>query len=143
MSLPHSDSLIPNGISPMWMESNTISWKKLRNLFIKITLGTVFNKKCQVHSDKKQLNEPGNSTFMGLHWRCLVKSVKHRRWGNYLFTAQGCLVECMAHINYIQQHLTNNPYTASFNRIKPCPVNPEKENTQSIRNIHGISKLFC
>ncbi len=32
---------------------------------------------------KIKLNESGNSTFMGLHWKCLVKSVKHRRWRNY------------------------------------------------------------
>ncbi len=44
---------------------------------------------------KIKLNEPWNSTFIGLHWKCLVKSAKHRRWGNYLFTEQGCLVECM------------------------------------------------
>ncbi len=46
---------------------------------------------------KIKLNEPGNSTFMGLHRKCHVKWAKYRRWGNYLFTGQGCLVECMAH----------------------------------------------
>ncbi len=27
---------------------------------------------------KKKLNEPMNSSVMGLHWKCLVKSVRHR-----------------------------------------------------------------
>ena len=47
---------------------------------------------------KIKLNEPGNSTLMGLHRKCLVKSAKHRQLGNYLFIGQGCLVECMADI---------------------------------------------
>ncbi len=52
---------------------------------------------------KIKLNEPGNPTFIGLHRKCLVKSVKHIRWGNYLFTGQGCLVECIAHIKYFNK----------------------------------------
>ena len=32
---------------------------------------------------KIKLNEPVNSSFMGLHWKCFVKSVKNRWWGNY------------------------------------------------------------
>ena len=52
---------------------------------------------------KIKLNKPGNSTFMGLHRKCLVKSVKHRWWGNYLFTGQGCMVDCMAHIKNLNK----------------------------------------
>ncbi len=41
----------------------------------------IFVQEDAVHSDKKiKLNEPGNSSFMGLHWKYLVKSVKHS-WG--------------------------------------------------------------
>ena len=41
-----------------------------------------------MHSDKK-VEGISEFFFMGLHWKCPVKSVKHRWWGNYLYTGQG------------------------------------------------------
>ncbi len=117
----------------------------------------------------KQLNEQGNSTFMGLYWKCLVKSVKHRR--KYLFAGPRCLVECMAHIknfnkenprlkirhcmllasrgislNYVKLYSTafyQPPLHCFIQQDKALPDQSRKgKKTQSIRNIHGISIFF-
>ncbi len=55
---------------------------------------------------KIKLNEPVNFLFLGLHWKRFVKSVKERTG---------------------EHDGNNHPFTASFNRIKPCPLNQEKE----------------
>ena len=46
---------------------------------------------------------------------------------------------CQTMINRI---LPNHSYTALFTRIKPCPINQEKEKTQPIRNVHDHSNFF-
>ena len=51
---------------------------------------------------QKTLNEPGNSSFMRLHWKCLVKLVKHRRWGNYLECTYNAIHIIMSYVIYLE-----------------------------------------
>ncbi len=79
---------------------------------------------------KIKLNEPGNSTFIGLHRKCLVTSVKHRQWGNYLFIGQWCLVQCMAHIRNFSKGNTGR-------KIRQCMLLPSPGITLTVKERTG------
>ncbi len=87
--------LIARTSGPGWVSFNMLKWIKSLNILCGVieyvqTLDAQWTWKghwawlCTLTEIK--LNEPGNSTFMGLQRKCLVKSAKHRQRGNYLNT---------------------------------------------------------